>query len=73
MFYFRLAELLHMTVRELLDRIDSREIEEWAIYLDHKADGFKRLMSSGGDVRRRTDAIMGAHRGNPHKRRQPKR
>ena len=32
MFYFRLAEKLGKTVKELLESMDSREISEWAAY-----------------------------------------
>lgn len=32
MFAFRLAARLGMTVRELLDRIDSAELTEWMVY-----------------------------------------
>ena len=32
MFYFRLARELHMTVHELLSKIDSIEISEWIAF-----------------------------------------
>ena len=35
-----LAETLGMTVRELLARIDARELREWAVYLELKEKGF---------------------------------
>lgn len=32
MFYFALAQELHMTVKQLLSNIDSRELSEWQAY-----------------------------------------
>ncbi len=60
-FYFRLAGHLGMTVRELLSRIDSREITEWIVYeRAHGPLGDRRLDHIGAMI---TAAIVNANRG----------
>jgi hypothetical protein len=63
---FALALRLGMTVRDLLERLDSDELTEWAAFLDleREASGAPAQPAPAGDVETDLRRILGRPNGN---------